>query len=384
VNGLAARVAEFRESAGLAREQTGKPALTQLREIRALRRIGGECGATDYYRYKLYDESWLFGRGAADFMGWRLQTRFSLALNPRNVVLPAWDKVAFTLIASAAGLPVAPIRACYRPGSRHSDVLGTHLASVEAVAEFLRDPSVLPLFAKPAYSQQGFGAAHLASYDSASDSFELADNTRLPVPEFLERLTQSCDARYHRPEAGYLFQQPLRVAPEIAALTDWPALCSVRIVCTNEPGHVTPIRAVWKVAVRPNHVDNFSLGTKGNLIGDIDLSKGEVSRMVDGFWPSTQTQPLHPTSGKPFAGFRLPGWRDVLACCEQAGSVFPLMGVHHWDIALTDRGPMILELNDIGATEMLQVHGHGLLTAQTRSFLKRRADHNAHPWVNAL
>src|SRR4029079_1520787 len=117
VNGLAARVAEFRESAGLAREQTGKPLLTQLREIRALRRIGGECGATDYYRYRLYDEGWLDRRRAAGFMGWRLQTRFSLALNPRNVVLPAWDKVAFTLIASAAGLPVAPVRACYRPGS---------------------------------------------------------------------------------------------------------------------------------------------------------------------------------------------------------------------------------------------------------------------------
>ena len=55
-----------------------------------------------------------------------------------------------------------------------------------------------------------------------------------------------------------------------------------------------------------------------------------------------------------------------------------------WDIALTDKGPMILELNDVGGTEIAQVHGRGLLTLQTREFLKRHANASAHPWVKAL
>lgn len=384
VGRIARRLADFRESAKLAEEQTGKPLPRQLREIRALRRMGGQCGVTDYYWYKLYDDGYLLGRGAPDFMGWRLQARFSVALNPRNAVLPAWDKVAFMLIASGADLPVAPIFACFHQGRRVSEALGMHLTSTDAVAELLRDPSVFPLFGKPAYSQQGYGAAYLAGYDLASDNLELGNGDRIPVREFLNRLTETCDARYHRPEAGYLFQRALKVAPEIATLTQWPAVCGVRLVCLNEPGGVTPIRAVWKVAVPPNHVDNFSLGKRGNLLGDVDLDTGEVTRVIGAFWPRTRVYADHPVSGQSFSGFRLPNWSAVLDACKRAGPVFPLMGVHHWDVAFTEQGPMILELNDIGATEMIQVHGRGLLTPETRQFLKRRADRRTHTWVDTL
>ena len=60
------------------------------------------------------------------------------------------------------------------------------------------------------------------------------------------------------------------------------------------------------------------------------------------------------------------------------------MRIHHWDFALTDQGPMILELNDLGGTEIAQVHGHGLLTKETRGFLKRNANSQTHPWIGTL
>src|SRR3990172_668591 len=100
---LAENLNEYREWATLAQQQTGKSFLTQLREIQALRHTGGQCGISDYYGYKLYDDTYQKGRGAQDFLGWRLQQQFSLALNPRNAVLPAWDKFAFMVIAGSAG-----------------------------------------------------------------------------------------------------------------------------------------------------------------------------------------------------------------------------------------------------------------------------------------
>jgi hypothetical protein len=60
------------------------------------------------------------------------------------------------------------------------------------------------------------------------------------------------------------------------------------------------------------------------------------------------------------------------------------MKIHHWDFALTSEGPMILELNDMGGTEIAQVHGHGLLTQETREFLKRYANTQTHPWINSF
>lgn len=384
MNGLAQRFDEYRHWASQARAQTGKSWLTQLGEIRALKAMGGQCGVSDYYWYKLYDDDYLLGRGRADFLGWRAQARFSLALNPRNAVLPAWDKGVFMLMASAAGLPVAPVRACFHPATRLSDALGRHLKTVQEAAAFLRDPAVYPLFGKPGYSQQGYGAAYLAGYDPATDALKLLDGKSLPVDEFLKRLVQPVDSRYHRPECGFLFQESFTLAPSLRAFTDWPAICGVRVICLNGPDGVTPIRAIWKIATPPNHVDNFSLGKNGNLLADVDLVTGEISRVVGGFWPNTQVLTQHPVSGKPATGLRLPGWDQILDACQRGGAVFPIMKIHHWDFALTDKGPMILELNDVGGTEIAQVHGRGLLTLQTREFLKRHANPKAHPWVKAL
>ncbi len=384
MTGLAKRLDEYRTWACQAQAQTGKSWLTQLGEIRALKAMGGQCGISDYYWYKLYDDDYLLGRGRADFLGWRAQAKFSQALNPRSAVLPAWDKGVFMLMATAAGLPVAPVRACFHRAARLSEALGQHLKTVQAAGTFLRNPSVYPLFGKPGYSQQGFGAAYLAGYEAATDAIKLLNGETISVDSFLTRLVEPVDPRYHKPECGYLFQQSFTLAPELFAFTKWPAICGVRVVCLNGPEGARPIRAIWKVATPPNHVDNFSLGKNGNLLADVDLITGEISRVVGGFWPKTSVLTHHPISGKPTSDLRLPGWDQILDACQRGGAVFPLMKIHHWDFALTDRGPMILELNDVGGTEIAQVHGRGLLTLQTREFLKRHANANAHPWVRAL
>ncbi|MFT3848269.1 MAG: sugar-transfer associated ATP-grasp domain-containing protein [Propionivibrio sp.] len=380
----AARFHEYRKWAAQAKEQTGKDAVAQLRDVRALKRSGGQCGISDYYWFKLYDEGYLYGGGARDFLGWRLQQAFSLALNARSAVLPAWDKCVFMQLSSAAGLPVAPVSACFHPTARISETLGRHLKNRAEVAHYLRNPSLYPLFGKPAYSQQGYGSVYLAGFDPATDSFNLLNGKSLPVETFLERLEKPIDARYHRPECGFLFQQTFTPAPEINALTQWSAICGVRVICLNGPEGVQPIRAIWKIAVPPNHVDNFSLGKYGNLLADVDLASGRISRVINGLWPGTQVFSAHPLSGRALSGFRLPGWESILDVCRRGGSVFPLMKIHHWDFAITDRGPLILELNDLGGTEIAQVHGHGLLTDETRAFLKRYADTEAHPWIRAL
>ncbi len=381
---LARQFKEYRAWASQAQDQTGKSWPVQLAEIRALRRMGGQCGVSDYYWYKLYDDDYLLGRGRPDFLGWRAQAVFSQALNPRSAVLPAWDKGVFMLMATAAGLPVAPVLACFHPAARISEALGRHLRSVKEAGAFLRNASIYPLFGKPGYSQQGYGAAYLASYDPAADSIQLPDGGSIKVDAFLARLVESVDRRYHKPQCGYLFQKPLTLASELQTFTHWPAICGVRVVCLNGPEGAVPIRAMWKIAAPPNYVDNFHMGENGNLIADVDLVTGEISRVVGGFWPTTEIFTHYPFSGQPTSGLRLPGWGLILDACKLGGTVFPLMKIHHWDFALTDQGPLILELNDLGATEFAQLHGRGLLTLQTREFLKRHANVDAHPWIKNI
>jgi hypothetical protein len=378
------RFAKYRAWAQMVTQQTGKSWLTQLNEIRNLRGLGGQCGVSDYYWYRLYDPSYHYGRGAPDFLGWALQEKFSTALNPRYAVLPAWDKFVFTQLGTAVGLPVAPIKASYHRSTRIAPVLGRHLKTREDVAQFLRDPTIYPLFGKPAFSQQGFGSAYLAGYDPATDTLQQLNGAALSLEDFIQRMDRSIDPRFHKPECGYLFQEGFTLAPEIHAITRWSALCGVRVMFLNDGGEVKILRSFWKIAVPPNQVDNFSMGRYGNLLADVDAATGEVGRMLGAFWPQATLLDKHPGSGQPVAGFRLPGWDKVLEACQIGAMAFPLMKIQHWDFALTDKGPIILELNDIASTQAAQIHGHGLLTETSREFLKRNANHKAHPWVSKL
>lgn len=383
-NTIQSRLATFRHWQQLAEQQTGKGTLRQIREILALRKMGGQCGLSDYYWYKLYDDTYLEGRGAQDFLGWRLQAQVSLALNPRHVVLPAWDKTVFMTMADSVGLPVVPTVATFKACARLPGIFGKHLRTRAEAAEFLRDPAVYPLFGKPAYSQQGYGSAYLDRYDPTQDRLLLLDGGSMPVDEFLKRLDTAVDHRYHRPECGFLFQQPLRLAEPIERLTGWKAICGARVVCLNGPEGTTPLRAIWKIAVPPNHVDNFSLGKYGNLLADIAPKDGSISRVVGGLWPETRLLDAHPVSGQPFAGFRLPDWPQVLEYCQAIGQLIPMMRIQHIDFAFSDSGPRILELNDIGGTEIAQLHGHGLLTEAACRFIKRFGNTNAYSWINGL
>lgn len=384
ISRLKSQLREYGKWISLAKSQTGKGRLDQMREILALRRLGGRCGVSDYYWHKLYDDSYLEGRGAKDFLGWRMQPAFNMALNPRSAVLPAWDKLTFAQIAFASGLPTAPIRAFFHPAAKMSSVLGPHLNSRLAVGKFLRSAANYPLFGKPAFSQQSYGSAYLTSYDRATDCLVLIDGNTIPVEHFLERLERTVDYRYHKPECGYLFQPPLTLAPEIRALTNWPAICGVRVVCLNGLEGAKPIRAAWKVTMPPNHMDNFGMGDHGNLLADVDLETGAVSKVIRGFWPESEIFARHPESGQSFDRFCLPGWDRLLDTCRLGGSVFPLMKIHHWDFAFTDHGPVIMELNDLGGTQIAQMHGRGLLTKETRDFLKRYGNQKEYPWIKRL
>ena len=378
------RLTTYRKWQCMATAQTGKSALQQCREILALKKLGGQCGISDYYWYRLYDSDYLQGRGAKDFLGWRLQAELSLALNPRNVVLPAWDKTVFMALADSVGLPVVPTIATYKASSRLPAVLGMHLRTATETATFLRDPSVFPLFGKPSYSQQGYGSAYLVRYDKDSDSLILLDGETIPVERFLKRLECPVDKRYHRPECGYLFQKPLRLAEPIERLTKWDAICGARVVCLNGPEGSTPIRAIWKITVPPNHVDNFSLGKYGNLLADIDPATGAISRVLGGLWPETQLLGEHPVSGEAFQGFRLPDWQLVLDACRVLGELIPMMRIQHIDFAFTNEGFKVLEINDIGGTEIAQLHGHGLLPERMRSFLKQFGNRTSYPWIDTI
>ncbi len=116
---------------------------------------------------------------------------------------------------------------------------------------------------------------------------------------------------------------------------------------------------MWRVPTGDNVTDNFSVGFAGNLVGRIDLDSGEVDNVVQGVGWRNRSTDCHPDTGGRLRGFRLPDWQATRKLCLACADHFPDLRLQHWDVALTDRGPVILELNVAGGLRTPQIVAPG-------------------------
>ncbi len=366
------------------KQACGKGLIQQALEIARLKRRNPTLGATDYFTYRLYDREFLGASPPENFLGWRCQAELAHALNLRPLVGPAWDKFSFAIVAQAFGLPVPKLRAVYTPGDAvTSGVADVALNRTEALAQWLRTQEHWPLFAKPSYCQLGFGCHRFTGYRSSDDALLKRSGEALSVDHFVDKIVAHKSSHFYVREMGYLFQDALRPHRAIAELLGNETISGVRLVLIQDEGGVEVIGALWKLATGGNDIDNSRGFSMGNLTGGIDLETGRLGSVLDGYWPHAQVIERSPQTGVRFEGFAIPHWADVVALCTRAATVFPLLRIQHWDIAITDGGPVILELNDEGALPFTQLWGRGLLTDRMRALLRDRAYGNKFDWLKS-
>lgn len=101
-------------------------------------------------------------------------------------------------------------------------------------------------------------------------------------------------------------------------------------------------------------MDNFQHGASGNLLGGVNILSGQIIRVVGKVNGRIETVTTHPDTGMQFDQYILPDWPQVTEICERAGNYLMGMNLHHWDIALTERGPVIIENNEIADLDLHQ------------------------------
>lgn len=77
----------------------------------------------------------------------------------------------------------------------------------------------------------------------------------------------------------------------------------------------------------------------------------------------------HPDTGRPIVGTPIPDWADLPALVTEAARLLP--GTQSWDIALTDAGPVPLEVNFSGDLNLAELAaGAGVLDETYREHLR--------------
>lgn len=349
---------DFRRAAA----QAGRPLPDVLLEALSLRMAPGHLGFAEYLYYNLHltdlspaDKRCFAGAFAADALK-------DVVADERARFL-CRDKLTTYALLRGHGLPFPPVRAVYR-SRRPSSTTCLHTAA--ELMDYLRDPKNLPVYLKPSWGSHGEQNALLVACEG--DVVTLGDGSRVALVDFVGRLDSGRTL-------GWILQEPMRAHPDLEALTGTDKVSSIRLCSVHDGQDVHPYLAILKVNRGDRDNDDFIHGTLGNAAAAIDVRTGRLMRTVSGTPGQEVVNPLHPKTQREITGFQIPMWEEVLTLVHDAHRALPTMICPHWDIAVTDRGVRIIEINSFGSLGFIQrAHRHGFMTERLVEWLRLRAD----------
>lgn len=353
------------DQARFVKRTTGKAILTQLFEILALRRGYGELYAYEYYDYKLYDDQRFPAATKNEFLGTRAEAKVSEAVNSPTWDMIEEDKLMTYALLSGLSLPIPHTFAVYHRRGRYFAPAET-FKTADRLADYLRNRARYPFFAKPVQSSFGRGGFAVKSLDEGNDRLILIDGTNTPIRDFIDGLDR-VEAR-QTIELGYIFQELLVPHPVIRQACG--TISSVRLLILLDDDGPRVFRAVWKVPRKASMTDNFYHGKSGNMLAWVDVDTGVVQRVIGRLGRGQEDVRSHPDTGELLLGLPLPDWDALVKMGLTAAAALPRLRFLHFDIAMTDRGPVILEINVLGSFDLVQLPApSGLYDDRLRRFL---------------
>lgn len=267
------------------------------------------------------------------FMSREARTRLQARVNDPSAGPDVDDKARFYRLCEAAGLPIPKtLGILHTTGTRaeHAPDSGTPHIGIDR----LPDGSFV---AKPAWGMKGKG---ILFFEKRGADF-LVDGKTLDVHGF------TAVAEEYAATDFLIVQHRLRAHPDLAAISRSEAVQSVRIVTyLDDEARPHILFARFKFIRRGNNVDNFSDGQTGNLIADVNLTTGRITRTLKKVAGEFGLKPVreHPDSGKSLF-ITLPFWQETVGIAATGAARFGALRALAWDIALTPDGPVILEAN---------------------------------------
>jgi hypothetical protein len=290
----------------------------------------------------------------------RAQDRIFLrTLDPAAAAL-AHDKLSYTAFMRGQGLATPPITAVYHPTRRYAGAVA--LRSGDELARYLRSTGPFPCFIKPVKGMFSKGTHALERYDATADAVVDHQGRALTIGEVVTGFDVAA-------RDGYLVQPLLRPHAEIEAVCG-PRLATNRLIVALDDDGPQLMRALWKIPAGDNFADNY--WRTGNLLARLDPGSGEVRRVIRGSGLRLEELTAHPDTGAPLLGRRVPLWNEAVARTLEAATCHHWLRLQAWDVAVTDRGVQLLELNIGGDVNLPQLaEGRGLMQPELVAFLGR-------------
>ena len=282
------------------------------------------------------------------------------------------NKLAADVLFAAHGFPVLQTVALFRQNVGLDSPFLIHNA--QELRQFLITNPHYPLFGKPISGHQSLGTTSIERYDASQNCLITSTGHPLSLDAYMAYVLAQADQ-------GYLFQRravPHKTVRDICG----NRLATVRVltIVTNKEARLH--RACWKIPAGINVADNF--WRSGNLLAQLNLNNGEVLRVICQNENGIEHITHHPETGEKLVGLTIPNWQEVTRLALEACKVIDGFALVGWDIAPTDDGAVLVELNETPDFRLHQLSDRqGILDAPFLAFLNERKKIST-AWISAV
>ncbi len=140
----------------------------------------------------------------------------------------------------------------------------------------------------------------------------------------------------------YLLEERVYQRPEMAKFNGSSVNTIRCMTFRTEQGIEVPY-CFMRTGRNGSFVDN---GGSGGLVIGVDAVTGVVN--TDGYDEYNNCYPQHPDTGVTFQGSQIPAWNEVISLCKDAAAKIKDIGYLSWDLACTDQGWVVIEVNEVG------------------------------------
>lgn len=140
----------------------------------------------------------------------------------------------------------------------------------------------------------------------------------------------------------YLLEEKVCQHEEMAKFNS-SSVNTVRCITFKTNSGVEIPYAFMRVGREGAFVDNGGAG--GILIG-IDVQTGILN--TDGYDEYGSKYLVHPDTKVKFSGNQIPEWEELLQFCKEAAAKEKDIGYLSWDLAYTEKGWVVIEVNEVG------------------------------------
>ena len=313
----------------LARKYPSSQRLKVMCDYIALYRAKG-LTPEEYYEFEFEKRSEGFRR---DFLGLNEQRYYLDLLNPLKYFSLARNKYMTHKMLENTGVRTSKLYCYYLPEATYTE--NTECAGdLSAVLRILKTKGVQSCVIKTTESSHGDNVWVIQSIDYQENDAVLTrfDGQQMLLSSVLSNEPLIFESLVHQTEQFASFNAS--------------SVNTVRFMTTLYPdGSAKVIATFIKIGRAGRCVDNAGGG--GNVDVCVDVATGEIRYAIqfDG-WHHVKEIDCHPDSGNPLNGVVIDNWESIKAEVIRFQQAFPYCKAAGWDIAITDEGPVVIEVND--------------------------------------